>query len=179
MQAIVLAASGGPDFGPLCQGVSKGMLPFLGQPLLAHVVRYLEGQGATRVRVNLCHQPYMVERHFEANPAAKAELSFHLEPFAAGTAGATKRLAATIRETLVVSMGDLITDVDLDEVFAFHKQRNALVTMVLVPGDRAVRAGRAVTDEEGRVLAFEEGSEDAGRAVNAGIYLIEPEALVH
>jgi lipopolysaccharide/colanic/teichoic acid biosynthesis glycosyltransferase/NDP-sugar pyrophosphorylase family protein len=131
------------------------------------------------VRVNLCHQPYLVERHFEANPAATAELSFHLEPHAAGTAGATRRLAAGAKETLVVCMGDLVTDVDLDEVFAFHKQRGALVTLVLVPGDRADAAGRAVTDEEGRVVAFEEGSRDAGRAVNAGIYLIEPEALVH
>lgn len=179
MQAIVLAASGGPEFGPLCQGTSKGMLPFVGEPLLAHVIRYLERQGADRVRVNLCQQPSMVERHFALHKPEKAEVSFHLESARAGTAGSTKRLGAGARETLVVCMGDLVTDVDLDEVFAFHKQRGALVTLVLVPGDRALAAGRAAVDAEGRVLAFEEGSEDPTLRVNAGIYLIEPEALVH
>lgn len=179
MQAIVLAASGGPEFGPLCQGTSKGMLPFLGQPLLAHVVRYLENQGASHIRVNLCQQPYQVERHFEESPTTKASLSFHLEPRRAGTAGAAKRLGANAKETLVVCMGDLITNVDLDEVYAFHKANHALVTLVLVPGDRANAAGRATVDAEGRLTSFEEGSEDASRLVNAGIYLIEPEALIH
>jgi lipopolysaccharide/colanic/teichoic acid biosynthesis glycosyltransferase/NDP-sugar pyrophosphorylase family protein len=179
MQAIVLAASGGPEFGPLCQGVSKGLLPFLGEPLLAHVVRYLEGQGASRIRVNLCQQPYPLEKHFELHPPARAGVSFHLEPRAVGTAGAVKRLAANAKETLVVCMGDLITNVDLDAAFAFHKQRNALVTLVLVPGDRGAACGRASTDEAGRLTSFEEGATDPARAVNAGIYLIEPEALVH
>jgi lipopolysaccharide/colanic/teichoic acid biosynthesis glycosyltransferase/NDP-sugar pyrophosphorylase family protein len=179
MQAIVLAATGGPEFGPLCQGTSKGMLPFLGEPLLAHVVRYLEHQGATRVHINLCQQPYPVEYHFQNNPPAKAALSFHLEPAAAGTAGGVKRLATSAKETLVVCMGDLITDIDLDEVFAFHKLRGALVTIVLVPGDRAGAAGRAEVDAQGRLVSFEESSEDASCLVSAGIFLIEPEALLH
>lgn len=180
MQAIVLAASGGPEFGPLCQGVSKGLLPFLGEPLLAHVIRYLEGQGASRIMITLREQPFLLEHYFATHPPARARLGFRLEAGRQGTASALKRLAAgSGQETLVVCMGDLITAVDLDRAFAFHKDRGALVTMVLVPGERAALAGRATVDAEGRLLTFEEGSSDAGRLASAGIYLIEREALVH
>ncbi|MFN3428444.1 MAG: sugar transferase [Candidatus Sericytochromatia bacterium] len=179
MQAIVLAAAGGPEFGPLCQGSSKGMLPFLGRPLLAHVIRHLERHGAHQVLVNLCEHPYPVEKHFAEHPPVQATLKFHLEAEALGTAGATKRMAAGAKETFLVMMGDLVTDVDLDAAFAFHKERGALVTAVMVPGDRAEVAGRAVLDSDGRVLSFDEGSADTSRLTNAGIYLIEPEAMVH
>jgi lipopolysaccharide/colanic/teichoic acid biosynthesis glycosyltransferase len=76
-------------------------------------------------------------------------------------------------------MGDLITDVDLEAAYAFHKAKGALVTAVFVPGERARVAGRGVLAPDGRVLRFEEGSADQGRLANAGIYLVEPEALVH
>ena len=94
MQAIVLAAAGGPEFGPLCQGSSKGMLPFLGQPLLARVIRYLERHGAHQVLVNLCEHPYPVEHHFSQHPPTQASLKFHLEAEVHGTAGAVKRMAS-------------------------------------------------------------------------------------
>lgn len=179
MQAIVLAAAGGPEFGPLCQGSSKGMLPFLGQPVLARVIRHLERHGAHQVLVNLCEHPYPVEKHFAEHPPTQAALKFHLEAETHGTAGAVKRMATGAKETFLVMMGDLVTDVDLDAAFAYHKEKGALVTAVLVPGDRTEVAGRVVVDEDGRVTSFEEGSADTKRLTNAGIYLIEPEALVH
>lgn len=179
MLAIVLAASGGPEFGPLCLGTSKGMLPLLGAPILAHVVRYLERQGLERVLVNLCQHPYEVERYFEAHPPARATMGFRLEARALGTAGAVKRMGTGAKETILVMMGDLVTEVDLDAALAFHKAKGALVTAVLAPADRARVSGRAEIDEAGRVTRFVEGSEEAGLWVNTGIYLIEPDALVH
>lgn len=179
MQAIVLAAAGGPEFGPLCQASPKGMIPFMGQPLLAWVVQWLERHDSRDVTINLRQRPYPVEAYFHHNPPAQARVKFRLENERLGTAGAVKRMAGPRRETMVVCMGDLITAVDLDAAFAFHKAKNSLVTLVLVPGARAAQAGRAVVDEEGRLVSFEEGSTDQTRLASAGIYLIEPDALVH
>ncbi|HEY9723399.1 MAG TPA: sugar transferase [Oscillatoriaceae cyanobacterium] len=177
MQAILLAAAGGQEFGPLCRGSSKGMLPLVGRPLLAHLIDYLARQGVSRVALNLCENPYEVERYFQSQPPA-LPLSCHLEASRLGTAGAVKRMAGNYKETFVVLMGDLVTDVDLEDAFAFHKARGALVTAVLAPGDRAERAGRVTLDDEGHVTSFEEAATDPARLVNTGIYLIEPEALV-
>ncbi len=179
MQAFVLAAAGGPEFGPLCQASPKGMVPFMGQPLLARVIHWLERHDARDVTVQLRMRPYQVEAYFHHNPPAQARLRFRLENHRLGTAGAVKRMAGGARETMVVCMGDLVTAIDLDAAFAFHKARGALVTLVLVPGSRAARAGRVEIDGDGRVLSFEEGSLDQTRFTSAGIYLIEPEALVH
>ena len=78
--------------------------------------------------VNLCEHPAPVEDHFAANPPLEAALEFHLEARTLGTAGAVKRMGAGAKETFLVMMGDLVTDVDLDAAFAYHKAQGALVT---------------------------------------------------
>ena len=144
MHAIVLAAAGGPEFGPICQASPKGMIPFLGQPLLAWVVQWLERHDTRDVSVNLRQRPYPVEAYFHHNPPAKARLRFRLENERLGTAGAVKRMAGGLRETMVVCMGDLVTAVDLDAAFAYHKAKGALVTLVLNRMSRR-RSSRSAT----------------------------------
>ena len=124
------------------------------------MIRHLERHGASKLHVHLCEQPYPVERHFAEHPPETAALRFHLEAEASGTAGVVKRLGANQRETLLVTMGDRVTDVDLGAALAFHKAQGALVTAILVPGDRAEVASRAQTDAACRMVAFDASSTD-------------------
>ena len=179
MQAIVLAAVGGPEFGPLCQVASKAMIPFLGQPLLARVIQWLERHDAREITVSLRQRPYPIESYFHKHPPAQARVTFQLDHERVGTAGAVKKAVSSARGTVVVAQGALVTDVDLEAAFTAHKAKGALVTLVVVPGDRTARAGRVSIADDGRVTAIEEHSQDQSRPASAGIYLIEPEALVH
>lgn len=97
-----------------------------------------------------------------------------------GTAGGVKRLAEHFDETFVVVMGDALTDVDIREIVAFHKERDALATLALMPVSDTSQFGVVRLNGEGNILAFQEKPDPAeaiSNLANTGIYVLEPEAL--
>lgn len=97
-----------------------------------------------------------------------------------GTAGGVKRIADRFDESFVVVMGDALTDVDVREVVAFHKERGALATLALMPVSDTSQYGVVELDGEGNILTFQEKpkpEEAVNSLANTGIYVLEPEAL--
>jgi NDP-sugar pyrophosphorylase family protein len=97
-----------------------------------------------------------------------------------GTAGGIKRIAEHFDETFVVIMGDALTDVDVRELVAFHRDRGALATLALTRVADTSRFGVVELDREKNILGFQEkprASEAVSDWANTGIYVFEPEAL--
>jgi mannose-1-phosphate guanylyltransferase len=103
------------------------------------------------------------------------------EEVALGTAGAIKNAESAIGSgTFLVFNGDVLTDVDLDEVIAFHRNNEALATIVLTPVDDPSAFGVVPTNDSGRVTGFIEKparAEAPTNLINAGIYVLEPSVL--
>jgi NDP-sugar pyrophosphorylase family protein len=82
--------------------------------------------------------------------------------------------------TLVILNGDVLTDIDLRVLLASHRRRRALSTILLTEVEDPTVYGVVETGPEGRVRGFLEKpswEEVKSNAVNAGIYVIEPELL--
>jgi NDP-sugar pyrophosphorylase family protein len=97
-----------------------------------------------------------------------------------GTAGGVKRIADQFDETFVVIMGDALTDVNVQEVVAFHKERGALVTLALMHVADTSQYGVAELDSEQNIVSFQEKPDPGGaisNLANTGIYVLEPELL--
>src|SRR5262249_6548183 len=107
-------------------------------------------------------------------------ISYTVETSPLGTAGAYRHAAGLIRETTVVFNGDVLTDLDLNEVIKLHKERNATATIVLVPVANPTAYGLVESDEAGRVKRFLEKpkpEEVTCNTINAGVYILEPRVL--
>ena len=52
-----------------------------------------------------------------------------------GTAGSVKNAEHFLDQTFLVISGDALTDINLEEALAFHRQRKALVTIVLIQSE--------------------------------------------
>ena len=77
-----------------------------------------------------------------------------------GTAGGVKHLAkiaskGSFNETFVVS-GDALNDIDLKELLAFHKHKDALATRALKMVYDTSEFGVVEVDEKGNILSFQE-----------------------
>src|SRR5262249_17301278 len=85
-------------------------------------------------------------------------------------------------ETFVVVGCDDLTDLPLDRLLAFHKERGAIATIGLVERDEVDQYGVVVIDGQGKIVGFQEkpvkGSEKS-KLVNRGIYAFSPEILEH
>jgi NDP-sugar pyrophosphorylase family protein len=81
-------------------------------------------------------------------------------------------------ETFLVLNGDVLTDLDLTALVAFHRDRGAVGTIALAPVADARPYGLVATDHDGRVLEFrEKPSELVPGEINAGTYVLEARAL--
>jgi len=181
MKAMVLAAGKGTRLLPLTGEVPKPMAPVAGKPIIQHIFELLAGSGIEEVHVNVC---YLAEAILQSY-GEKAQVNGMMVDFAReeelmGTAGGVKRLADRFDETFVVVMGDALTDIDVREVVAFHKEKGALATLALMPVDDTSQYGVVGLDPEKNILCFQEKPhprEAISTLANTGIYVLEPEVL--
>jgi NDP-sugar pyrophosphorylase family protein len=75
---------------------------------------------------------------------------------------------------------DVLTDIGLDRLVAFHRQRGATATIGLVEADDVSQYGVVVVDEDGKIGEFQEkpapGTERS-HLVNTAVYVFEPEVF--
>jgi len=181
MKAMVLAAGKGTRLFPLTGVIPKPMAPVAGKPVLQHIFELLARTGVEEVHVNVHYLAdvilgcYGVETQMDG-----ARIHFTREERLMGTAGGIKRVSERFDETFVVVMGDALTDVDVREVVAFHKEKGAIATLALVPVLDTSQYGVAELDAAKNVLRFQEkpkAEEAVGNLANTGIYVFEPDAL--
>jgi NDP-sugar pyrophosphorylase family protein len=109
-------------------------------------------------------------------------LVYAVEPEPLDTAGAIRFAAAAagIGEPFLVVNGDVLTDLDVGALVAFHRERGAEATIALTKVDDPSAFGVVPTDDDGRVLAFVEKpprDEAPTDLINAGTYVLEPSVL--
>lgn len=182
MQAVILVGGEGTRLRPLTSSTPKQMLPIMGIPMLEGVLLQLARHGIDEAILSL---GYLPDRFIEAYPngeCAGVKLRYAVEPEPLDTAGAVRFAAQELgaEETFVVVNGDVLTDLDVSALVAFHRERGAEGTIALHPVDDPSRFGVVPTDANGRVIAFVEKppiEEAPTNLINAGTYVFEPSVL--
>jgi mannose-1-phosphate guanylyltransferase len=181
MKGMVLAAGKGTRLLPLTGEIPKPMAPIAGKPMIQHIFELLAEGGVDEVHVNVFHLAEAILGCYGENARVEGmSVNVSREERLMGTAGGVKRLADRFDETFVVVMGDALTDIDLHEAVAFHKESEALATLALRPVSDTSRYGVVRLDGEGNIVAFQEKPKPAeaiSTLANTGIYVLEPEAL--
>ena len=88
--------------------------------------------------------------------------------------------AQGVSDTIVVFNGDVLTQVDLPCLIAFHRGRRSRATIVLTPVDNPTAYGLVETDADGNIRRFLEKpkpEEITCDTINAGIYVLEPDTF--
>jgi mannose-1-phosphate guanylyltransferase len=182
MLAVVLVGGFGTRLRPLTLSAPKQMLPVVDRPMIEHVLGGLAGHGVDRVVLSMGYREDVFRAAYPDGSCAGIELRYAVESEPLDTAGAIRFAAdsAGVAETFVVVNGDVITDMDLTDLWDRHHQVGAEATISLTPVDDPSRFGVVPTDDEGRVLAFVEKpppGEAPTNWINAGTYVMEPEVL--
>jgi NDP-sugar pyrophosphorylase family protein len=177
VKAVVLVGGEGTRLRPLTETIPKPLIPLVDRPFLHAVLDHLAAHDVHEV---ILSSPYLQdafttfidERH--GDPA----ITWITEATPLGTAGAVANAALDVNETILVLNGDILTDLDLTELVAFHRDRGAAGTITLTPVEDARPFGLVATEEDGRVLEFREKPADPVPGwVNAGTYVLEPSAV--
>jgi mannose-1-phosphate guanylyltransferase len=182
MKAVVLVGGEGTRLRPLTFSAPKQMLPIVGVPMIERVLTHLASHGIDDAVLSLGYLPDAFMKAYPDGRIAGMGVTYAVESEPLDTAGAV-RFAATfvgIDETFVVVNGDVLTDLDLTTLVAFHRERRAEGTIALHPVADPSAFGVVPTDAEGRVTAFVEKpprDEAPTNEINAGTYVLEPSVL--
>jgi glucose-1-phosphate cytidylyltransferase len=78
-------------------------------------------------------------------------------------------------ETFLLTYGDGVSDVNLDELLKFHRQHGKIATITGVNVGQWF--GVLEVDDQGAITAFREKNDDDGKIVNGGFMVMEPKVF--
>jgi mannose-1-phosphate guanylyltransferase len=178
VKAVVLVGGEGTRLRPLTETIPKPLVPFMNRPFLDHVLDHLAEHGVDEV---VCSSPYLeaVFHAFLETRAGRAPaVRWITEAEPLGTAGAIAGARELLDGTFLALNGDILTDMDLGALAEAHRTRGAVATIALHRVEDARPFGLVETEADGRVVAFrEKPAQPVAAAINAGVYVLEPEAL--
>jgi NDP-sugar pyrophosphorylase family protein len=181
MKAILLAGGKGTRLRPLTIHTPKPIVPIFERPFLHYQLDLLKQVSEIdEVVLSLNYQPRRIEEIFGDGSEAGLSIKYVVEPAPLGTAGAVRYAGESLRESVVVFNGDVLTAVDLAAVIALHRERRAKATIVLTPVENPAAYGLVETDGDGNIQRFLEKpkpDEITCNTINAGIYVLEPDTF--
>jgi mannose-1-phosphate guanylyltransferase len=181
MKAILLAGGKGTRLRPLTIHTPKPIVPIFDRPFLHYQLDLLKQvPEIDEVIISLNYQPRRIEEIFGDGSEGGLAIKYVVEPAPLGTAGAIRYAGESLRESVVVFNGDVLTEVDLRAVVALHRERKARATIVLTPVANPSAYGLVETDADGNISRFLEKpkpEEITCDTINAGIYILEPDTF--
>lgn len=173
---VVLMAGGlGSRLKPLTTDTPKPLLKIGEKPLLETTLVNFKEQGFDRFFISVNYKSEQIEAHFGDGSKWGVQIDYLREDKKLGTAGGLDLLPDKPTVPVLVMNGDVLTKVNFQQLLDFHLEHRAVATMCVCEYDFQVPYGVIKLDRH-RIASIEEKPVQRF-FVNAGIYVLEPEAL--
>lgn len=181
MKAIIMAGGEGRRLRPVTHGLPKPLVEIEGRPVLDYTVENLRRQGFSDIVMTLRYKPADIIDRYRGGDDFGVSIKYTVEDKELGTAGGVKLAARRFPgENVLVVSGDGVWDMDLDAMLRVHRFSGAAATLALYEHPAPENYGVCELTPEGRITGFTEKpkrEEAKGNLVNAGIYILSPEAM--
>ncbi len=193
MKVVIFAGGLGTRLMEETEARPKPMVEIGGKPILWHIMKIYEKYGYADFVLCLGYKAQFIKQYFLNYFLYNSDVTIELEQnkidvhfsntesfkvtlvdtgLYTNTAGRLKRVEKYLNgEPFMLTYGDGVSNVNLDELLRFHQKSGKLVTLtsVKIPG----RYGNLDTDETGTVLHFEEKPDGDGMWINGGFFVME------
>lgn len=174
---ILLAGGLGMRLRPLTEEMPKPMLRIGGRPILESILDNFVEYGFHRFYFAVNYMADVIERHFRDGSRWDVRIEYIREGQKLGTAGALSLLPETPPEAALVMNADILTRVNFAHLLDFHKRSSAAATVCVREHRHSVPYG--VVEMQDNLLTAITEKPVYRSMVNAGIYVLEPEAFGH
>lgn len=178
-KAVILAGGKGLKMRPFTYEMPKAMIPVSGRPVLEHIIENLRRFDVRELIISIGHQGKKIKHHFGDGTKFGVKITYldqgKSETGTAAPIAQAKKLIGN--QTFLVYYGDVLANIDIDDMVDFHLSNNGLATMALTSVNKSSDWG-AVRVQGSRVYSFLEKPaerKDLSNVINGGIYIFEPE----
>lgn len=199
MKVVILAGGFGTRISEESHLKPKPMIEIGGKPILWHIMKEYSYYGYNEFVICCGYKQHVIKEYFADYYLYNCDVTFdftaenHMtvhnneaEPWKVTlvdtglntmTGGRIKRIQKYVGdEPFFLTYGDGVSDINLQELANFHKEKGQIATLTAVHVGQ--RFGVLDIDKETRAItAFREKSEADGSRINAGYMVLEPEVF--
>lgn len=128
---IIMAGGFGRRMLPYTEACPKPMLKVAGRPILEHIIDRAKNDGFEEFIISIGYLGEIIEKYFENGHRFGVNITYIREEKPLGTAGALSLLSNLDNEPVVVTNGDVITDLSYADLLGFHIKNGADATMAV------------------------------------------------
>ena len=156
-------------------------MPVAGKPLLEYQIELCKRYGLSEVVLIVNHLKQHIMDHFQDGAKWGIDIRYFEEPSPLGTVGGIKEIEEELNEDFLVLYGDVMMDMNLERLYAFHTAHDSEATLVVHPNDHPYDSDLLEVDDNDRVVAFHSKPHAEGKRyhnlVNAAAYIFSPSLL--
>lgn len=174
MKAMVLCGGRGIRLGQLTKKVPKPLLYVNEKPILHYIVDHLKTLNIDEILVNGHYQKHLIHAFCELNTVHYIDENALL-----GTAGSIRNAKNWLdTENFLVHYGDVICFENYNKMLKFHKENNALATILT---HKAISNSILESTSKNQVTRFWErhGEKKLPRVTNSGVYIFNKDIFNH
>jgi len=173
---VVLMVGGlGTRLRPLTEHTPKPMLKVGNKPILETIILNFKKYGFVNIILCVSYKSEMIEEYFKDGSAFGVNIRYIHENKRMGTAGALSLAKEKLNEPFFVMNGDLLTNINFENMMTYHLSNKAIATMGVREYDFQVPYGVVKTDGID-ILSIEEKPVHQFY-VSGGVYVLSPEVL--
>jgi NDP-sugar pyrophosphorylase family protein len=176
MKAVVMVGGKGTRLRPYSYVMPKPMVPLGKYPVLEIAVRQLEKNGIDEVIFSLGYMGHVIKSFFGDGERFNVKFVYSEEKEALGTAGHLSLLRDKLNDTFLIMNGDILADIDFEELLKRHKESKATVTAVIQKQLNQLQYGVVTVTHDGKIVDYIEKPTQESMAT-IGMYLMEPKVL--
>lgn len=169
---IIMAGGKGRRLLPHTESCPKPMLQVKGRPMLEHIIERAQLDGFQNFRISTHYLGHMIEDYFGDGSSRGIHIEYLREETPLGTAGCLSMVRAPVDVPMVVTNGDVLTDLHYNDVLEYHVKHRAAATMAV--RQHEVQNQYGVVKTRGIEMDGFEEKPSYRSYINAGIYVLGP-----
>ncbi len=175
MKAVILAGGKGSRLAPYTRILPKPLMPIGDMPILEVILLQMKAAGIREVVLTVGHLSELLRAFFQDGSQWGINISYSYEECPLGTAGPIA-LVDGLTETFLVTNGDVLTTLNLQDLIRFHKEQKAAATIASHCRQSRIDLGVIQKDGDCRITGYIE-KPVYDFLVSMGIYVFEPTVL--
>ena len=197
MKVLILAGGFGTRLSEETQNLPKPMIPIGSKPILWHIMKIYSHYGFNDFVILLGYKGYVIKEYFANYFLHQSDVTIDVknndievlnttsEPWKITlidtglntmTGGRVKRVEKLInRERFMLTYGDGVADINIQELINFHNSHEKAITMTAVQPEGRFGSMRIGSSE--RVDRFLEKPKGDGTWINGGFFVCEPKVF--
>ena len=172
MKVIILAGGFGTRLSEYTSTIPKPMIHVGNKPILHHIMQFYANFGHTDFYIALGYKGEVIKKYF-SNIDSDWKINLIDTGANSMTGGRVKRLQKIIgKETFMLTYGDGLSDININNLVSFHKKHGKMVTISAV---RPPARFGALKLKDSEVVSFKEKSQLTESWINGGFFVMEPD----